>query len=131
MIRIPKYVDEALAIYKENGNTLWYTSIQKEMKKICVAFEAWEPGSLEYAMRGQNLVRYQEIRCHIIFDIKMNGRFTSKARYVAGGHTTDPPYSITHSSIVSRNSIIIAFTLASLNDIDIRAAEIGRLMLRP
>ena len=43
-IRVPKYVDENLAIEKENGNTLWYTAIQKEMKNVSVAFEAWEEG---------------------------------------------------------------------------------------
>ena len=29
VIRVPKSVDEALEIDKENGNTLWYTAIQK------------------------------------------------------------------------------------------------------
>ena len=28
-IRVPKSVDEALVIDRENGNTLWYTAIQK------------------------------------------------------------------------------------------------------
>ncbi len=32
---------------------------------------------------------YQQILCHMVFDIKMD--FTRKARYVAGGHVTDPP----------------------------------------
>ena len=38
-IRVPKSVDEALAIDKENRNTLWYTDIQKEMKNVRVDFE--------------------------------------------------------------------------------------------
>ena len=38
-IRVTISVDEALAIEKENGNTLWYTTIQKEMKNVRVAFE--------------------------------------------------------------------------------------------
>ena len=46
------------------------------MKNVCVAFEAWEEGSLEDARRGQKLVGYQEIRCHMIFDIKMDRQFT-------------------------------------------------------
>ena len=41
-IRVPKSYNEALAIDKENGNTLWYTSIKKEMNNFCVGFEAWE-----------------------------------------------------------------------------------------
>ena len=44
---------------------------------------------------------------------------------VAGGHTTDPPSSITYYSVVSRDSIRIAFTLAALTCSEIRAADIG------
>jgi hypothetical protein len=45
-------------------------------------------------------VGYKEIKCHMIFDVKMD--FTRKARFVAGGHKTDPPTSITYLSVVSR-----------------------------
>ena len=55
----------------------------------------------------------------------MDGRFINKARYVAGGHTTDTPSSITYYSVVSRDSIRIAFTLAALNNVEIRTADIG------
>ena len=71
------------------------------MKNFRVAFEAWEEGSFEDARRGQNLFGYQEICCHIIFNMNMDKQFTRKACYVAGGHNTDPPSSITYSSIVS------------------------------
>ena len=52
-----------------------------------------------------------------------------RPRYVDGGHTTDSPSSIKYSRIVSRDSIIIAFTLAYLNNVAIRAAEIGNAYL--
>ena len=55
----------------------------------------------------------------------MDGRFTRKDYYVDDGHTNDPPSSITYSSVVSRDIIIIAFTLSALNDVEIRAADIG------
>ena len=45
---------------------------------------------------------YQEIRCHLVFDVKMED-FRRKARYVAGGHTTEPPAIIVYASVVSRN----------------------------
>ena len=98
-------------------------------EKNRVAFESWEEGSLEDAIRVQKLVGYQEICCHMIFDIKMDGRFTRKARYVASGHTTDPPYPITYSSVLSIHSIRIEFTLAALNGLDIRASDIGNSYL--
>ena len=57
-MRVPKSVDEALAIDKETVNTLWFTAIQKEINNVRVAFEAWEEGSLEDSRRGQKLVGY-------------------------------------------------------------------------
>ena len=105
--------------------TLWSIAIQKYMNNFRLSFEAWEEGSLEDSRRGQMLVGYQETCCHMIFDIKMDVQFTCKAHYVAGSHTTDPPSSITYSSVVSRNSIRIVFTLSDLNDVAIRDADIG------
>jgi hypothetical protein len=49
------------------------------------------------------MIGFQEIGCHIVFDIKMD--FTRKARFVAGGHMTDTPAAMTYSSVVSRESI--------------------------
>ena len=72
-------------------------------------------------------VGHQEIKCHMIFDIKFD--FTRKARFVAGGHLTRPPTSLTYSSVVSRDSVRIAFLLAALNDLDVLAADIGNAYL--
>ena len=59
----------------------------------------------------------------------MDGKFTRKARLVADGHKTDAPSSITYSSVVSRDSVRIAFTLAALNDLEIMACDIGNAYL--
>ena len=85
--------------------------------------------SIEQAKSGKVLVGYQQIRCHWIFDIKMDGRCTRKARLVAGGHTTNPPSSTTYSSVVSRDSVRIAFLIAALHELDIWAADIGNAYL--
>ena len=66
---------------------------------------------------------------HMIFDIKMYGKFTRKARLVVDGHTTAPSSSITYSSVLSRGSARIVFLLASLNDLDIFACDIGNTYL--
>jgi hypothetical protein len=63
----------------------------------------------------------------MIFDIKMD--LTRKARFVAGGHTTDTPASMTYSSVVSRDSVRIAFTYAALMGMDVWAADIGNAYL--
>jgi hypothetical protein len=54
---------------------------------------------------------------------------TRKARFVAGGHLTEPPASVTYSSVVSRDSVRIAFLLAALNHIEIVACNVGNTYL--
>jgi hypothetical protein len=66
---------------------------------------------------------YQEIRCHMIFDVKMED-FRRKARFVAGGHTTDAPHVMNNASVVSRESVRIALTLVALNDLDVMMGDI-------
>ena len=73
------------------------------------------------------LLGFQRICCHLIFNVKMD--FTRKARFVAGGHVTDPPECLTYSSVVSCETVRIAFLLAALNDLDICAADIGNAYL--
>ncbi len=115
-IRLPKSVQEALKLDAENGNTLWCDAMQKEIKNVKVAFSFLEDDQ-------PTPIGYKEIPCHIIFDVKMD--FTRKARFVACGHKTDPPAMLTYSSVVSRESVHIAFLIAALNDLDILATDIG------
>ena len=61
----------------------------------------------------------------MIFDINMDGKFIRKSILVADNHTTAVPSSIAYSSVVSRESVGIAFILALLNDLDIFARDIG------
>ncbi len=51
------------------------------------------------------MIEFQEIVCHIVFDIKMV--FMWKARFCAGGHTTNTLMAMTYASVVSRDSVQI------------------------
>lgn len=62
-ICIPKSVEEARQLDLENGDTLWWDAICREMKNVRIAFEEFEGG--ESAIP----IGYQKINCHIIFDI--------------------------------------------------------------
>jgi hypothetical protein len=73
------------------------------------------------------MIGFQEIGCHIVFDIKMG--FTRKARFYAGGHTTDTPVVMTYSSLVSRDSVQIGFMLAALNGLDVMACDLENVYL--
>ena len=119
-IEVPKTVQRALEIDRESNTTVWIDAIRKEMNAVGVAFKILPEGSAAP-------VGHQQIPCHMIFDVKMD--FTRKARLVAGGHVTEPPASITYASVVSRDSVRIALTLAALNDLDIIAGDIGNAYL--
>jgi Reverse transcriptase (RNA-dependent DNA polymerase) len=67
-------------------------------------------------------IGFQQIPCHIVFDIKID--FTHKARFVAGGHGTNPPSTQTYSNVVSRESVRIALLIASLNDMEVVTADV-------
>jgi hypothetical protein len=70
----------------------------------------------------------QEIRCHMIFDVNMED-FRRKARFVAGGHTTETPHAMIYASFVSRESSRVALTLAALNDLDVKMPDIENAYL--
>jgi hypothetical protein len=93
-IEVPKSWDECVRLDEENDNTLWQDAVRNEMKNVRIAFKI---------LNGDESVTptHQEIRCHMIFDVKMED-FCHKARFVAGGHTTDAPHAMTYSSVVSR-----------------------------
>ena len=122
-IRIPKSVKEALKIDRENNNTLWWDAIMLKMKNVRPAFEVYE-GDVKDLPVG-----YQRIDCHIIFDVKLGENFRRKARLVAGGHTTSTPTSLTYSSVVSRDSVRVALTAASLNGLSLLACDIKNAYL--
>jgi hypothetical protein len=119
-IEVPNTVEEALALDRKNGNNYWENAIKKEMDAVEVAFKFNSIG--EKPPPG-----YKKITCHIIFDVKFD--LTRKARYVAGGHLTDPPTHMTFATVVSRDSVRICLTVAALNDLSISACDIGNAYL--
>ncbi len=113
-------MQEALEIDKQTNTTYWREAIQKEMTNNKMAFKFLDEDK-------NKPIGYKWIKCHMIFDVKKD--FTRKAQYVAGVRMTDPPPSITYSSVVSRDSILIAFLINALNDINILATDISNAFL--
>lgn len=113
-------MDEALEIDCETNTTFWHVAIQKEMRNNAVAVKFLTP--------EDNIpLGYKKKSLHMVFDVKMD--FKQKACLVAGGHMTDPPSSLTYSSIVSRDSVQIMFLIAALNDLQLLSADIGNAYL--
>jgi hypothetical protein len=91
------------------------------MKNNAVAFQMLEDGE-------KPPVGSQWIPFHMIFDVKCD--FIWKAHFVASGHWTEAPTQLTYSSVVTRESVCIAFLIAALNDLDILAADVGNAYLQ-
>ena len=62
-----------------------------------------------------------------MFDVKHDGHH--KARYVAGGHLTDPPLDSVYSGVVSLRSLRLVIFLAELNGLQLYTADIGNAYL--
>ena len=119
-VEVPTTVEKAYHLDKKNGNTLWRDAIHNEMKNVAVAFHILDHGKNEP-------VGYEHITCHLIYDVKMD--LCRKARFVAGGHTTNPPAESTYAGVVSGESVMIAFMIAALNDLDIFDTDIQNAYL--
>ncbi len=115
--------EEAKAFDLENGDTKWLDSICKEMTNVRPALEVWDQSVTEIP------IGYQEIRCRLIFKIEMCENFRRKARFVAGGYTTDASSTLTYASVVSRYSVPIALTIAGFNDLNTMACDIQNAYL--
>ncbi|KAL7551327.1 hypothetical protein ACHAWF_014513 [Thalassiosira exigua] len=120
-IKLPKTPEEALATDQETDTDYLEKAMNKEMAKD-VLVGGCTPQDVRTG-KANELKGYQEISCHVIFDVKMV--FTRKTRFVANGSTTDTPVGLCYSSVVSRDSVMIAFLVAALNDLDVFACGIG------
>lgn len=86
-----------------------------------IAFSVLEDGE-------EILPGYQRISCHLVFVVKMEN-FNRKARYVAGGHTTEAPATLTYASVISSATVRVALTIAALNDVEVKAADVEKAYL--
>ena len=84
----------AMQLDAKNGNKKWKEAVNTELSQIS-EYETFEDKG-----KGAKVPNdYKLIRCHFVFDVKHDGRH--KARYVAGGHLTDPSLDSVYSGIVS------------------------------
>ena len=72
---------------------------------------------------------YQEINCHLIFDVKMGQNFHRKARFVIGGNMMETPNTLTYASVVSRYSVLIALNIKARNELVVFSCDIQNAYL--
>ena len=109
-------VKKAVAINEKSRNTCWQYAIEREIENVSVAFQT----ILE---SGKAPIAYQYVDGHIVIDIKMED-FCRKACLVAGGYMTHTLDVIIYFNLVTREFVCIAFTVAALHDLEVKAANV-------
>ena len=100
---------------------MWEDTINKEKMNVKCTFKFLRN-------RAPHSFRYRGIICFIIYTLKID--LTRKTRFITGDHTTDPPTSMSYTSVVSRDSVQISFLLVALNALEILSVNIGNMYLK-
>ena len=103
-----------------NRNTLWHDALEKEIYNVSVASEI-----LDYKERAP--VGWTKISSHLLWNLKMN--LTRKARWVKDGHRIPDSKGSNYAGLVSRDSICIALTYVSINELEVMALDVGNAYL--
>ena len=81
-LQVPRSHEEAVLIDEREGNTKWQHSEELEIAQL------FEYNTFESLGVGAPIPEgYKKIPCHIVYDVKWDGRH--KSWMVAGGHRTD------------------------------------------
>jgi Reverse transcriptase (RNA-dependent DNA polymerase) len=119
---VPRSFKHAMELDKANGNSKWFDAIKTEATQIK------DYGTFKDIGLGTKVPDgFKLIRCHFVFDVKHDGRH--KARYVAGGHMTDPPLDSVYSGVVTLRSLRLLIFLAELNGFSLWAGDVGNAYL--
>ena len=100
-IRVLNTLKEAYEIDRQLGTDFWTKGIAKQMKNVHIAFQNFDGVTPDEIRKWGIKPRYEHVNVRMIFDIKMDGKFTIKAILLANIHTTALQSSITYSGVVS------------------------------
>ena len=82
-VHIPCDTKEALKLDDENHNDNWKKAVRLDIQQL-MDYDTF----VNKGLRNQIPKNYTKIRCCMIFTVKHDG--SHKARFVAGGHLTQP-----------------------------------------
>ena len=111
-----------LAGYQERGNTKWADARKAELDQLAEYNTFKDMGLGDLQPQG-----YKKINVRMIYAVKHDLRH--KARLVAGGHLTDPTEDNNYSGVVSLRSLRILITVAELNGMTTKVADVGNAYL--
>ena len=78
------------------GTDFWTKAITKDMRNVHIEFEKLDSVAPDETRKGKIKPGYEHVNVHMIFNIKMDGKFTRKEVLVADSHKTALLSSITY-----------------------------------
>ena len=78
VIRVPKTVKEAYEIDRKSGTDFLTKANAKQMTNVRIEFEHLDVVTPDDMRKGNIKPGYEHVNLHIVFDIKMDGKFTRK-----------------------------------------------------
>ena len=120
--QVPRDHEEAVFIDEKNGNTKWQDSESLEKSQLHEYDTFKDLGKGAAVPEG-----YQKIPCHMVYDVKHDGRH--KSRFVAGGHRTSTPTESVYSGVVTLQGIRLITFLSELNDLELWGTDVGNAYL--
>lgn len=121
-IQVPRSVQHAFRLDQANKEVLWKQALDKEVNQIN-DYETFRVLEDDEVMPDG----YKEIPYHFVFDVKFDLR--RKARLVAGGNHTNPIMEDLYSGVIGMDTVRLAFSLATMNNLLVCAADVGNAFL--
>ena len=129
-VEVPANAEEAFALDKKHGNTMWEDAIAKEvdalMKKGTLNFPTSNDQRMQMAL-DIKAHKYQYAATWIIFDVKPCGK--RKARLVIGGHMVDSGDKDKFCTHMSSESSRILMTIADHMGYSVKVGDINTAYL--
>jgi hypothetical protein len=107
-VMVPCTHNQVVNIDHDTGSHVWQESEATEMKQLAKYKTFIDKGKNGIPPDG-----YKMICCHMVYDVKHDGRH--KSRLVAVGHLTDPNTESVYSGVVSLRGIWLVTFLSELN----------------
>ena len=123
-VRIPRTIQEAYVLDKENGNNLWREAIQKEVNLLTEIYPSFKTPDKPEDITPD----YQFIPILWVLDCKVDGR--RRARAVGGGHRTQDIDFDLYSGVVDLETVRTVFLIAIQQDLKIVAGDISSAYLQ-
>ena len=118
-VTIPFGIKQAMRLDKENGNTLWFDAIKKELECL----NEWK--GFRILKKGEQPPKgYKQIPYHFVFDVKFQD-LRHRARLVAGGDWIILANEDVYSGVVGMDIVRIGFFLGELNNLKCYAGDVS------